>query len=94
MKRRIHIFLLVLILILLTVFISGCGSNMKPKYIEKTIESGKYLLYETNDGNRYLQFLDSFDNEKYEIVDISYGRNDYIDESDKSELFVVTYHYK
>jgi len=55
---------------------SGCG-NDKPSSTTKN--SGvvqterKYFLYSTSRSNEYLSFLDKFDEEKYEIVNISVG---------------------
>ena len=49
------------------------------------------LVYKTDDANRYLKFLESFDNTKFEIVDISYGYQDHVDEASKHDEFIVTY---
>ena len=50
---------------------------------------GEYYLFETTKPEEYLEFLEKFDEEKYEIVDISTSLNVYLDGSD--EFYMVTY---
>ncbi len=74
MKKKI---LVLLIALLSVVNINGCGPSTKvtqskvnlPEYTT----SGNYFLYETSERDEYLNFLEIFDDEKYELIDISIG---------------------
>lgn len=91
MKRELKIIVFVIIFIICSILLSGCANQNNPEYLEENFEFGSYHLYKTDDANRYLQFLESFDNTKFEIVDISYGYQDHVDEADKHDTFLVTY---
>ena len=88
MKR---VLIIIIIFILCIILLSGCANQNNPEYLEENFEFGSYHLYKTNDPNRYLQFLESFDDTKFEIVYISYGYQDHVDEADKHDTFLVTY---
>lgn len=82
---------IIIIFILCIILLSGCANQNNPEYLEENFEFGSYHLYKTDDANRYLQFLESFDNTKFEIVYISYGYQDHVDKASKHDVFLVTY---
>lgn len=75
MKKR-FIVAIVTILMALTLF-SGCGEKEKVTQskaeVTETTTMGNYYLYETNDRQKYLYFLETLDESKYQVVDISIG---------------------
>ncbi len=91
MKRELKIIVFVIIFIICSILLSGCANQNNPEYLEENFEFGSYHLYKTDDANRYLKFLESFDDTKYEIVDISYGYQDHVDKASKHGEFLVTY---
>ena len=91
MKRELKIVIFAMIFVICTILLSGCVNRKEPEYLEENYKHGSYHLYKTNDPNRYLQFLESFDDTKFEIVDISYGYQDHVDEASKHDEFLVTY---
>ncbi len=91
MKRKSRILLLGIILIFGLVLLSGCVRIDETIHLEETTEAGRYYLYRTNDDNKYLKFLENFNEDKYEIYNISFGCGDDV----QSEiLYVVTYRLK
>ena len=92
MKRELKMTIFAIIFVLCIIILSGCINQNKPEYLDEKFEFGNYYLYKTDDPNRYLQFLESFDNTKFEIIDISYGYGSHVDEADKHDTFLVTYH--
>lgn len=80
---------------------SGCSANTSSTTqsiigeVQKTPETeviyGNYFLFETRNKQEYLNFLEEFDEEKYEIVNISTSM--YRSEL-SSEFYMVTYKIK
>ena len=94
-KRKLRFLILVLLLTTITIVLSGCSEyKEETSHLEELSESSRYFIYKTNDTERYLLFLENFDDSKYEIVDISISRHDYTDSSHKDESYFVTYRYK
>lgn len=63
---------LVVAMIVLVLSLVGCGSDTKKS---ETITSsnetvGSYSLFQTDDVDEYLNFLENFDEDQYEIVNI------------------------
>ncbi len=94
MERQLKKIGLTIIIVICIIVLAGCCCTDQPEYIEENVEFGSYHLYRTNDPSRYLQFLDSFDDSKFEIVDISYGYCSYVDGARKHDKFFVTYRSK
>ena len=92
-KRRI-ITLLLAIVMIVTLF-TGCSSDRSKSEIitsEKTVTAvGSYAIFQTEEVQEYLNFLENFDETKYEIIDIStsMGRNSQYGGS--MEFYMVTY---
>ena len=89
MKR---IFLLGAITVFVISFgVCGCGNKKTEKMsFPKEIESGSYLLFQTDDVDEYLNFLNRFDEDKYEIVNIDtfvYETSSNYD----NEYYMITY---
>ena len=93
MKR---IFLLGAITVFVISFgVCGCGNKKENKKTEKMsfpkeIVSGSYLLFQTDDVDEYLNFLNRFDEDKYEIVNIDtfvYETSSNYD----NEYYMITY---
>ena len=72
MKRFIVFFITILIVCGL---LTACSYTISSKN-EQIGGDGKYHLFVTIKDQEYLEFLESFDETKYEIVDISHS-NDY-----------------
>ena len=90
-KRFIALFS---ILVLIVVLCSGCSSR-KSEIIqsESVIESpGNYYLFRTEYEQEYFKFLENFDKNKYEIVDISTSMCTSAHGS--GEFYIVTYKSK
>ena len=87
MKKRI-------IVTLLTVVMAGCwltGCVVKTETIKSTkteTAAGSYAIFRTESVQEYFDFLENFDESKYEIIDISTSMytGGYAD-----EYYVVTY---
>ncbi len=88
MNRKLRIILLGVCLVLIVFLLSGCMEIDETIHLEETSEAGRYFLYRTNDDNKYLKFLENFDEDKYEIFDISFGSGDDLKEE---VIYVVTY---
>ena len=54
-------------------FCSGCGRKISEtiKYNDIETKAGNYEIYATIADQEYLKFLNNFDEEKYELIDIS-----------------------
>jgi len=91
MKKR-FILLLTFILIITTLF-SGCTEEKNTSEIihsEKVQEtSGNYYLFQTKYVQEYLNFLENFDETKYEIVDISTSLH--LSPKGSNEFYMITY---
>lgn len=90
MTKKRFITLLIAIVMIATLF-TGCGEETKTINSKKEVSVvGSYSLFQTTDVQEYLTFLETFDESKYEIVDIStsitadYGYG-------SSEFYMVTY---
>ena len=91
MKKRI--ITLFLAMSLSTTLCCGCASVKETEAIEiKKVDQsvGSYYLFKSDDSYEYLNFLENFDYENFEIVDISTNmkasrRYSY------DELYLVTY---
>lgn len=92
MKKKI---LVLLIALLSVVNINGCGSSTKVTQstvnLSEYSKSGNYFLYETKERDEYLNFLETFDDEKYELVDISIGYYGIGKSGDYINHYAVTY---
>ena len=98
MKRRIIVLLITLITI-----VTLCGCEVKTTTTqsivgevqkEPTTEAiyGNYFLFETVDKQEYLNFLEDFDETKYEIVNISTSKS--VGGYGSDEFYMVTYKVK
>lgn len=52
--------------------------------------TGNYFLYRTTNSQEYLTFLENFDEEKFEIIDISTSMEAY----KSGEFYIITYREK
>ena len=91
--HRTRILLFLLILSLAALLLSSCVRVDQTIHVDETAETARYYLFQNNDANQYLQFLENFDEEKYEIVDISVSCGQYISTED-GILYSVTYRSK
>ena len=91
------IILLVIIPLILATIVSESKANLS----QTTTESGKgeifsqkgaYSVFRTRNMEEYLNFLDNFDDDRFEIVDISTSYHITSDGSD--EFYMVTYRAK
>ena len=72
-KRFITVLLAIVMVTTLMVVFTGCDST---ETITSTkTEVGSYSIFQTEDVQEYLSFLENFDESKYEIVDISTSIN-------------------
>ena len=72
------------------VLFSGCGETSETIQSEATTQTttGSYALFKTTDVQEYLNFLETFDETKYEIVDISPATTF---SSYTTDYYVITY---
>ena len=91
MKRHHRIILLAILLILATMILSSCVHIDETVHVDETTESARYFLYKTNDQTKYLQFLENFDEQNYEMVNISISCGD---DLEVEVLYTVTYRRK
>lgn len=91
--RKRTIALLFSFLLVISTLLLGCSSDTSelPEPLDASVYNdapysvGIYSLFQTTDPQEYLNFLDNFDESKYEIVDIStYYRRPNV-------FYVVTY---
>ena len=89
MKR---IFLLGAITVFVISFgVCVCGNKKTEKMsFPKEIVSGSYLLFQTDDVDEYLNFLNRFDEDKYEIVNIDTFVYEELSNYD-NEYYTITY---
>lgn len=91
-----------LLLSVLVIIFSGCEGASSSKTTQSIIAEvqkepvteavyGNYFLFETTDKQEYLNFLEKFDVQKYEIIDISTSM--YRTQL-SSEFYMVTYKVK
>ena len=71
--------------------LSGCGEKTETIHSETTTQTttGSYSLFRTTEVQDYLNFLETFDDTKYEIVDISTSMS--IGTGVSGEFYIVTY---
>lgn len=86
-KRSIALLVVLLVAVILC---SGCSSKDKSDNIQRTQTVGDYTLFQTLDAWEYLNFLDNFDETKYEIINISTSLSDG-DIYGNDEFYMVTY---
>ncbi len=92
-KRNFRWILLVILLVIATVALSGCVKIDETLHVDEKTESARYLLYRVNNPEKYLKFLEEFDEKNYEIVDISLiCGGDICDRSDT--VYSITYRRK
>ena len=89
MKRKITVLIPIFIFMFLFV---GCTSDNKKAEtkVTSTITIGDYFLFQTDNADEYLIFLQKFDENQYEIVNI----DSFIRETEKdynNDYFMVTY---
>lgn len=71
MTKKRFITLLIAIVMVATL-LTGCGETTETITSKKDVSLvGSYSLFQTEDVQEYLSFLETFDESKYEIVDIS-----------------------
>ena len=72
MKKRF-----IVTIVMTSVLVTGCGPKAKTTQSSTNVSEkntlGNYYLYETMETQQYLNFLETLDESKYEIVDISIG---------------------
>lgn len=93
MTKKRFITLLIAIVMVGTL-LTGCGEEEKTKTItsNKTVSvAGSYSLFQTEDVHEYLSFLETFDESKYEIVDISTSMEKNSQYGGSMEFYMVTY---
>lgn len=74
MKKQIIAALMVLAL----AFSSTACSRTYTSSVNTSVEAkGSYSCYQTDSTVEYLNFLETFDYEKYEIFDVSHGYSDW-----------------
>lgn len=74
MKKRIIAALMMLTL----AFSSTAYSQTYTSSVNTSVEAkGSYSCYQTDSTVEYLNFLETFDYEKYEIFDVSHGYSDW-----------------
>ena len=94
MPHRTKTLVLLLILSLsVLILLSSCVRVDQTIHVDETAETARYYLFQNNDANQYLQFLENFDEEKFEIVDISVSCGQYIS-TENDILYSVTYRSK
>lgn len=93
MKKRI--FALV-IAVLLVLTLAACGSQTATTVTSGNTqtEEGGYLLFKTRSDVEYLSFLEEFNYEKYEIVNISTVMKHTLGNAQLGESYMVTYKVK
>lgn len=95
---KIRIVLLFSMLVLIVLLCSGCSVEkseiiQSKSVVETRIESaGNYYLFRTLFVEEYFDFLENFDENKYEIVDISTSMNS--GGYGSGEFYIVTYKVK
>lgn len=89
MKKR-FITLLMALLVVVSMLTACKPKKTETIYSQNTNEvRGSYILFQTEDAQIYLNFLEEFDEEKYEIVDISTSM--YVGTNQSAEFYMVTY---
>lgn len=77
MKKR-FIALFVVMLMVVTLCTACAGTIHSEKDQEEVQEvAGSYHCYWTASNDKYLSFLENFDETKYEIIDISHGHTNW-----------------
>jgi len=75
MKKRIVMLMLTLMISVSS--LTGCGNKTQITQSSTDADNsttvGNYFLYETSSRQEYLSFLETLDESKYEIIDISIG---------------------
>lgn len=89
MRKR---FIVAVVAIVMTLgLFTGCGPRTETIYNENATQNvGSYAIFQTQDAQEYLKFLENFDETKYEIVNIStslYGTRMH----GSDEFYMVTY---
>ena len=76
MKRFIALFV---VLLLVFTMITACSGTIHSEKSQEEVQevAGSYHVFWTDSDNKYLSFLENFDETKYEIVDISHSRYDW-----------------
>ena len=87
MTKRYKAFLVVLSLLVVMITCSACEVYNETIQVEQGAEASRYFLYKTDDSRTYLNFLEHFDEDKFEIVDISVATNTY-------PYYYITYRYR
>ena len=82
---------LLLAIIMIATLLTGCGKKSETITSEKNATiAGSYKLFQTKDVQEYFAFLETFDESKYEIVDISTSMASPGGHG-SSEFYMVTY---
>lgn len=74
MRKR---FAMLIVFVLLTLVLTACSSETTIKSSNITEMPGRYHLFQTYSSDEYLNFLENFDEAKYDIVDITVGHAHY-----------------
>lgn len=88
MTKRIITLLIAIVMV--ATLLTGCGETTQTITSEKSVlVVGSYSLFQTEDVQEYLSFLETFDESKYEIVDISTSMA--VGYNGSGEFYMVTY---
>lgn len=88
-KRFITLLLAIVMVITLLVVFASCDNTNTNTITSTKTEVGSYSIYQTKESQKYLNFLEEFDETKYEIVDISTSMN--TAGYGSGEFYMVTY---
>ena len=79
-------------MIIFVLTLAGCSDSKKTETIVGSSSSvGNYMLFQTDDVDEYLTFLENFDEDQYDIVNI----DTFVRETAttyNNDYFMVTYH--
>ena len=73
MKKRF--IALVVAMVMVCCMLAACSGTIHSKKTQEV--AGGYHLFYTDSNEKYLSFLENFDETKYEIVDISHSRDNW-----------------
>ena len=89
-KRFITLLLAIVMVTTLMVVFTGCAKTETITSEKTETVVGSYSIFRTTEVEKYLNFLENFDETKYEIVDISTSMEG-ISFYGSDEFYMVTY---